>query len=229
MRIVCPACSAEYEIPDHAVPAKGAEVCCAACGDVWFIAPPGAAAVSTPPVAADKTTNTELEVPAYAGAGYIDEGLSYPAHMPAPLYEQEAPPVSARHAPSQSFQTPPAQERPADTMRSWSREPTVRTPVPREPLARESAREQAAREQAAREQAAKELAAKELAAKKLAAKAARQRSDPGKPLISGRTIAIAWAASIILLLCSAGAGLMFRDDVVVAWPPSARLYAWIGH
>lgn len=35
-RIVCPACSAAYEVPDAAIPPGGRDVQCAACGHNWF-------------------------------------------------------------------------------------------------------------------------------------------------------------------------------------------------
>ena len=36
MRLVCPKCKANYEIPRHAVPIGGREVKCASCGHSWF-------------------------------------------------------------------------------------------------------------------------------------------------------------------------------------------------
>ena len=36
MRLVCPNCKANYEIPRHAVPIGGREVKCASCGHSWF-------------------------------------------------------------------------------------------------------------------------------------------------------------------------------------------------
>ena len=36
MRLVCPNCKANYEIPHHAVPISGREVKCDSCGHSWF-------------------------------------------------------------------------------------------------------------------------------------------------------------------------------------------------
>ena len=36
MRLVCPKCKANYEIPRHAVPIGGREVKCDSCGHSWF-------------------------------------------------------------------------------------------------------------------------------------------------------------------------------------------------
>ena len=36
MRLVCPSCKANYEVPRTAVPIGGREVQCASCGHKWF-------------------------------------------------------------------------------------------------------------------------------------------------------------------------------------------------
>ena len=36
MRLVCPNCKANYEIPRHAVPIGGREVKCDSCGHSWY-------------------------------------------------------------------------------------------------------------------------------------------------------------------------------------------------
>lgn len=53
MRILCPGCGAEYAIPDHAIPAAGREVQCAACTHAWYQLPafyPGESLVPAPVV-----------------------------------------------------------------------------------------------------------------------------------------------------------------------------------
>lgn len=49
MRLVCPSCSAEYEIDDGAIGARGRMVRCASCAAEWFQAPPVGAAAPLPP------------------------------------------------------------------------------------------------------------------------------------------------------------------------------------
>lgn len=46
MRLICPKCSAQYEVDDAAIPDSGREVQCSACGDIWF--QPGAALAPAP-------------------------------------------------------------------------------------------------------------------------------------------------------------------------------------
>lgn len=41
MRLVCPECTAEYEVEDSAVPPTGRDVQCSACGHIWLQAPAG--------------------------------------------------------------------------------------------------------------------------------------------------------------------------------------------
>ena len=39
---------------------------------------------------------------------------------------------------------------------------------------------------------------------------------------------LAWIASILLVVVLVVAGWAFRDDIVAAWPPAARLYQALG-
>ena len=36
MRLICPNCGAQYEVPDDIIPATGRDVQCSNCGDTWF-------------------------------------------------------------------------------------------------------------------------------------------------------------------------------------------------
>jgi predicted Zn finger-like uncharacterized protein len=36
MRLTCPNCGAEYEVPDEVIPTEGRDVQCSNCGDTWF-------------------------------------------------------------------------------------------------------------------------------------------------------------------------------------------------
>ncbi len=42
MRLTCPNCGAQYEVPDDVIPAEGRDVQCSNCGDTWFQAHPDA-------------------------------------------------------------------------------------------------------------------------------------------------------------------------------------------
>ena len=36
MRLICPNCTAEYEIPEDAIPAVGRDLQCSSCGVTWL-------------------------------------------------------------------------------------------------------------------------------------------------------------------------------------------------
>lgn len=36
MRLICPNCGAQYEVPDEVIPTNGRDVQCSNCGDTWF-------------------------------------------------------------------------------------------------------------------------------------------------------------------------------------------------
>lgn len=40
MRLTCPNCGAQYEVPDEVIPSEGRDVQCSNCGDTWFQAHP---------------------------------------------------------------------------------------------------------------------------------------------------------------------------------------------
>ncbi|HVG48205.1 MAG TPA: zinc-ribbon domain-containing protein [Rubellimicrobium sp.] len=42
MRLICPNCGAQYEVPSEAIPPAGRDVQCSACGRTWFEKPPAA-------------------------------------------------------------------------------------------------------------------------------------------------------------------------------------------
>ena len=60
MRLNCPNCEAQYEVPDDVIPPEGRDVQCAACGETWFQPNPGspdAGAEDVPDAAEDPEEN----------------------------------------------------------------------------------------------------------------------------------------------------------------------------
>lgn len=56
MRLTCPNCSAQYEVPDEVIPEDGRDVQCSNCDHTWFQAKyPADAAFRSPPAQAAKT------------------------------------------------------------------------------------------------------------------------------------------------------------------------------
>lgn len=88
MRLTCPNCGAQYEVPDDVIPEEGRDVQCSNCGDTWFQMPDGMVAKVAP------TTPNEDEAAPDAGAeadgspvpeAEIEFGsASDPGHAPEP-------------------------------------------------------------------------------------------------------------------------------------------------
>ncbi|NIZ62701.1 thioredoxin [Sedimentitalea sp. CY04] len=48
MRLTCPNCDAQYEVPDEVIPSDGRDVQCSNCGDTWYQSGPNSAPADTP-------------------------------------------------------------------------------------------------------------------------------------------------------------------------------------
>jgi predicted Zn finger-like uncharacterized protein len=69
MRLICPNCDAQYEVPDDVMPVSGRDVQCSNCGQTWF---------QHHPDAAPDDAAAEAEIPA------PDEEVAPPPPPPAP-------------------------------------------------------------------------------------------------------------------------------------------------
>ena len=61
MRLTCPNCGAQYEVPDEVIPETGRDVQCSNCGDTWFQAHPDHAPAAGPEDAPDAPPAPEPE------------------------------------------------------------------------------------------------------------------------------------------------------------------------
>ena len=96
MRLICPNCDAQYEVPDEVMPPEGRDVQCSNCGQTWFQDHP------------DAVADTEEEVTRPQTAG--DEGRTAPETTPPePAAAPPETPASAapRAAEEQPEDTPP--------------------------------------------------------------------------------------------------------------------------
>lgn len=87
MRLTCPNCAAEYEVPEDVIPAEGRDVQCSDCGQTWFQA--AAAHTAAAPLAED--------APAPAEAGEEpeqDAAANTPQRAAEEAAEDAAEPVS---------------------------------------------------------------------------------------------------------------------------------------
>lgn len=87
MRLTCPNCAAEYEVPEDVIPAEGRDVQCSNCGQTWFQTAAGSAAAETP--AHDFPEDSAPQAPEEAAAA---------AAVPEPDSPPSAPDAAAEHA-----------------------------------------------------------------------------------------------------------------------------------
>lgn len=62
MRLICPNCGAQYEVPDEVIPAAGRDVQCSNCGHTWLQTPD-----NTPPAAEGETGQAHATEPTAHG------------------------------------------------------------------------------------------------------------------------------------------------------------------
>lgn len=85
MRLICPNCGAQYEVPDGVIPAQGRDVQCSNCANTWFQAHPDHDA----PLAEELGLELEHDLPAEA-----------PEVAPEPDPEPEPEPAPAKAQPA---------------------------------------------------------------------------------------------------------------------------------
>ncbi|UWQ26672.1 zinc-ribbon domain-containing protein [Leisingera aquaemixtae] len=89
MRLTCPNCAAEYEVPEDVIPAEGRDVQCSDCGQTWFQA--AAAETAAAPPAEDAAVLAEA-----AGDPAQDAAAAAPQQAAEEAAENAAEPASER-------------------------------------------------------------------------------------------------------------------------------------
>ena len=113
MRLICPNCDAQYEVPDDVIPEDGRDVQCSNCGNTWFQLPAGA----------EDETDEDKSLYAEPAGEHPDEDVGAPAEPEAPaerpqrrqldpeianvLREEAELEARARAAENQSIETQP--------------------------------------------------------------------------------------------------------------------------
>ncbi|MBR9764687.1 MAG: thioredoxin [Rhodobacteraceae bacterium] len=90
MRLTCPNCGAQYEVPDAVIPAAGRDVQCSNCGDTWFQDPPAEASpgpVTTSQATAPRVAPRRPQRPADAPPAAAEEDAAAEARLEADLTE----------------------------------------------------------------------------------------------------------------------------------------------
>lgn len=101
MRLICPNCGAQYEVPDEVIPEAGRDVQCSNCGQTWFQNHP-----DHPPAEGEEAPQ-EWEQPSEETPEPAPEPEPEPEQQPEP--EPETEPEKAA-APDQVPETPPKRE-----------------------------------------------------------------------------------------------------------------------
>ncbi|KIC11844.1 thioredoxin [Leisingera sp. ANG-M1] len=114
MRLTCPNCAAQYEVPEDVIPAEGRDVQCSNCGQTWFQAAAGAPAAET----ADEIS-PDLQETAEAAHPPVEQA---PEPEPAAVTEAETETGIAASAPPEDTE-PPASSHQDETAEEEAEEP----------------------------------------------------------------------------------------------------------
>jgi predicted Zn finger-like uncharacterized protein len=90
MRLTCPNCGAQYEVPIEVIPQDGRDVQCSNCGDTWFQEHPD----RPEPEAADDTSAPAASAPDENGLRAAVTGQDIPRPEPTPAPQEDAVPDS---------------------------------------------------------------------------------------------------------------------------------------
>lgn len=134
MRLICPNCDAQYEVPDDVMPPEGRDVQCSNCGQTWFQVHPDAETAEGEPE--DRTPQEDEEVV------FVEEEApaSEPPAEPGPVADPEPMPEAA----SDPLPAPEPEETPEPI-------PAAPTRKPIDPAVADVLREEAELEKKARE------------------------------------------------------------------------------
>lgn len=210
MRIACPNCAAAYEVPDRLLHGTPRPLRCARCATTWTpprLAPaetvPAAAAVAAPPPFPPSPAPPPPPPPsARDDAVAAEEDLAPPPFPPPPLLATAAATAAEdRISPASPLRRLRAARAPQATTTD---EPP---PPPSVPASVAPPPEDATPGRGGGRAPA---------------------LGEGGPAVGGTGLAAAWIASFVALALLVAALLLFRAEVMEAWPASARLYAALG-
>lgn len=140
MRLTCPNCGAQYEVPDDVIPEEGRDVQCSNCGDTWFQQAagfaPGFEAASEEPTDApsEKAPQPQTATASANPSGNPDDGLTDPAdfdHADPDAHEAEVEFVSSSDQGAAEFfeKTMPAPTQAAEAAQESDNHETEEQPL----------------------------------------------------------------------------------------------------
>jgi predicted Zn finger-like uncharacterized protein len=203
MRVSCPNCQTEYDVPDAALAGRQRKLRCAHCG-TQFMAGPLAAPEGfgeAPPVSPPPAQRAPLQ----AAPVHAAPIQAAPAFDPPPHRQDEWP--------------RPADEPVPDAVRILAEDPSQKPYVP--PQLRPAEIDP---------QEARQIADRESFAALLAASRQAGAQEPEEDIIPTRSRRLfgPWRASIVVLLLIVGLIFIERGLIMQVWPPSIRLFEALG-
>ncbi|MBQ4823482.1 zinc-ribbon domain-containing protein [Leisingera sp. HS039] len=163
MRLTCPNCAAQYEVPEDVIPDEGRDVQCSNCGQTWFQAAAGAVAARTAGQDAPDTgangealsqaaeEHPEPDMPRDVPSESPDQSTGeIPDAAPAPVPEPQDPAEPAAGAPETRLEDDPDGQPGADETEAADEEPAA-APAPQRTRALDPALSDILREEAERE------------------------------------------------------------------------------
>ncbi|SPH20213.1 hypothetical protein ASD8599_00952 [Ascidiaceihabitans donghaensis] len=94
MRLICPNCDAQYEVPLDVVPTEGRDVQCSNCGQTWFQHHPDHMPAEPEPESETEAHVKEATIPPASDEEHVDISPSAPPSGPAPTRQELDPQVS---------------------------------------------------------------------------------------------------------------------------------------
>lgn len=222
MRIVCPSCTATYDVPAELVAGRPV-VRCVQCTQEWKLGEARTAALAAEAVAPDPILD-HANLDPIGLARIPPEVLGRPATRP----EQ---PAGAQPENARAHAGAMLAEEPGDLALASRSSPADRAPLepdnlvleddgPDEDLAALTARMNRATEAA--------LVAPTPIAAPIAAPVAPRRL-PALALLSVNLVAtLGWAFTLGILVALSWMAVQHRSGIMHAWPPSQRLFGWLG-
>ncbi|WP_306114716.1 MULTISPECIES: zinc-ribbon domain-containing protein [unclassified Roseovarius] len=115
MRLTCPNCGAQYEVPDEVIPETGRDVQCSNCGDTWFQTHPSqqteedteAAEAPHPGWDSPEEETADDVAPEADGSDDVADEPSEPEDEPVPEADEPAEPEVAEEGAPDEPETPP--------------------------------------------------------------------------------------------------------------------------
>jgi len=138
MRLICPNCDAEYEVPDSAIPQEGRDVQCSNCGHTWFFDPsqpeePEPIVDDGPEPEPEPATDPEPEEIAPEPAPELEQPDPEPAAVAPrrPVQRPKRTPAPTFTPPSEAPPAYPADDREPDAVAKAAADAPAAKPAPK--------------------------------------------------------------------------------------------------